>query len=133
MSELKIDGFKLVVPRSGEKYGIENLKAVAVLAAKAGQLTASIVDDGRIDLFEAIAVFRLIRKTSTAAALIDWKQIKNELADLSGAEVETLADSINKALGSTITPPDVVSLISSVADAVTALIDVVGAAKDLKK
>ena len=37
-----------MVPTDGEKYGIENLKAVAVLAAKAAALTVSIAKDGKV-------------------------------------------------------------------------------------
>ena len=132
MSSLKIEGFALEVPNDGEKYGIENLKAVAVLAAKAAALTVSIAKDGKINLIEAVSVFRVIRKNCDAAAAVDWRQIKNEVKDLSFNEVSTLANAINAATGQTVAPPDVVKLVASLSDTILALVDVIEAGRSVK-
>jgi hypothetical protein len=132
MSSLKIEGFALTVPSDGEKYGIENLKAVAVLAAKAAALTVSIAKDGKINLIEAVSVFRFIRKNCDAAAAVDWSQIKNEVKDLSFNEVSTLANAINAATGQTVAPPNVARLVASLSDTILALVDVIEAGRSVK-
>ena len=145
MNKLNIEGYQLRLPAPGERYGVENLKAVAILAAKAAALVVSIVEDGKINVIEAISVFRFIRKNNAAATAIDWERlllgfaraiaieaIKAEVVDLDGEEVKLLATAINEALGANVAASEVVALVASVADAIGAVIDIIDSAKEIR-
>jgi hypothetical protein len=132
MNKLNIEGYQLRLPAPGERYGVENLKAVAILAAKAAALVVSIVEDGKINVIEAISVFRFIRKNNAAATAIDWEAIKAEVVDLDGEEVKLLATAINEALGANVAASEVVALVASVADAIGAVIDIIDSAKEIR-
>ena len=97
MALAKIKLFKKVnitIPESGDKYGIENLKAVTKFSAKTWKKVVKYKKDGKYSLVEKIGSISILKGAIQLGRR--WEDIRNEFLDQSNEEqieiVQTLVD-----------------------------------------
>ena len=126
-------GLFLALPEPGEKFGIDNIKIIARLSARAAILAAEIAADGRLSILEAFGIYSFIKKGIKGIKEIAFADVLAEVRDLSPEEMIALADVIKEETGAKVAGAEAVVVVSSFIEALVASSTFLVAAKRFKQ